>query len=1160
MKIRRLFTSQNQNPYASFSFVARSSSISNLDGSTVNKPLDVTVPEGWSQVATDILSQKYCRKAGVPLKDEQGRPIVESAGKPVTGMETDARQVFDRMADTWTDWGKRYGYFDTQEDQSSFRDELAYMLAAQIAAPNSPQWFNTGLFHSYGIAGPPQGHHYVDPDTGELKKTKSAYERPQAHACFIQSITDDLVNEGGIMDLWSREARVFKYGSGTGSNFSNLRALGEPLSGGGNSSGLMSFLRIGDRAAGAIKSGGTTRRAAKMVILNIDHPDIEAFVEWKAHEEEKVACLVAGSVVIKEKLGALLKACKPNGVAPSIDPEKNADLAQAIKEARRAAVPEGYIQRVLGYARQGYTQMEFAKYDIDWNAEAYSTVSGQNANNTVRVTAEFLQALENDENWKLTYRTGGKTAKTVSAKELWDKIARAAWASADPGLQYDTTINDWHTCPAGGRINASNPCSEYMFLDDTACNLASLNLVKFLNEDGSFDTEAFEHACRLWTVVLEISVLMASFPSARIAQLSYEYRTLGLGYANLGALLMRLGLPYDSDKGRAIAGAITAIMTGRAYETSAELAAGLGVFPRFAENREAMLRVIRNHRRAAYGADKTEYEGLSIVPQALSEDECPDYLQKAAQAAWDRAYELGQKHGYRNAQATVLAPTGTIGLVMDCDTTGVEPDYALVKLKKLAGGGYLKIINQAIPEALTRLGYSAEAIDRIVAYAQGSRSLVGAPGINPLSLAAKGFTPELLEKIEKAIPTAFSLEDVFSRYNLGDEFLSEVLGFKKEEVAADNLRVLELLGFSDSQITEAQLFICGRMTLEGASDLKKEHLPVFDCASRCGALGKRFIAAGGHLKLMAAVQPFISGAISKTINMPTESTIAEVTDAFYESWRLGLKAVALYRDGSKLSQVMSAAVETRTDKREDQVMAAARVLTEKVIERRRRKLPGRRDGYTQKAAIAGHKLYLRTGEYRDGTLGEIFLDMHKEGAAFRSLMNCFAIAISLGLQYGVPLDEYVEAFIFTRFEPNGMVHGHNRIRMATSVIDYVFRELAVNYLGRNDLAHVDEADLASDDPGDPANRQEPEKAPAKAKGGNGAAKKSQPAAAPAAPVTVPVEARQQVSAALAHPDPTQKAKQLGFTGDICDSCGQMTMVRNGTCLKCVSCGETTGCS
>ncbi|HSM19642.1 MAG TPA: vitamin B12-dependent ribonucleotide reductase, partial [Hyphomicrobiales bacterium] len=844
---------------------------------------------------------------------------------------------------------------------------------------------------------------------------------------------------------------------------------------GGKSSGLMSFLKIGDRAAGAIKSGGTTRRAAKMVVVDVDHPDIEEYVGWKVKEEAKVAALVAGSKAVKQHLGAIIKACV-NCEGEGLDCfeiTRNPALKRAVHDARRAHVPDAYIKRVIQFARQGATEIAFDTYDTDWDGEAYRTVSGQNSNNSVRVTDTFLRAVETDGDWDLNWRTRPGVAKTVKARDLWDKIGYAAWASADPGIQFHTTINDWHTCPASGPIRASNPCSEYMFLDDTACNLASLNLLQFrIPETGGFDATSFEHAVRLWTLVLEISVMMAQFPSRRIAELSYEYRTLGLGFANLGGLLMSSGFSYDSDEGRALCGAISALMTGTAFATSAEMAGELGPFPGFGENREAMLKVMRNHARAAEGATDG-YEDLSILPVALDHANCPDPdLVGRARAAWEHAVALGEEHGYRNAQATVIAPTGTIGLVMDCDTTGIEPDFALVKFKKLAGGGYFKIINQSVPEALRVLGYAPDQISDIVTYAVGRGTLAGAPGINHDTLEAKGFGPAQIAALEVNLTAAFDIKFVFNRWTLGEDFCRDTLKLSDDELADPATDILSRLGISKSDVEKANVHVCGAMTLEGAPHLSHEHYAVFDCANPCGRLGKRYLSVDSHITMMAAAQPFVSGAISKTINMPNEATVEECQAAYMLSWKLGVKANALYRDGSKLSQPLAS--QLIADEEEDEDIAAElaasqpavqrveRVVERIVVKQARDKLPGRRKGYTQKAIVGNHKVYLRTGEYDDGRLGEIFIDMHKEGAAFRAMMNNFAIAISLGLQYGVPLDEYVEAFTFTRFEPAGQVRGNETIKNATSILDYVFRELAVSYLGRHDLAHVEPSDIGFD--------------------------------------------------------------------------------------------------
>lgn len=1091
LSFNRHYTRDNVNVFDLFEYDYRTSVIRNPNGEKVFEMTNVEVPNHWSQIATDILAQKYFRKAGVPQPDG------------TLGRETSIKQVAHRLADCWRVWGEKYGYFASKDDAQIFYDELVFSILSQSCAPNSPQWFNTGLYNSYGIDGKAQGHYFVNPETNELERSKNAYERPQPHACFILSVDDDLVNEGGIMDLWVREARIFKYGSGVGTNFSSIRGEGEKLSGGGTSSGLMSFLKIGDRSAGAIKSGGTTRRAAKMVCLDLDHPEIVDFIDWKVEEEKKVAALIA------------------------------------------------------------------AGYSSDYEGEAYRTVSGQNSNNSVRIPNEFFRRLNNNEQWEMTGRADGKVMKTIPSKELWEKIAYAAWRCADPGTQYDTTINEWHTCPEGGKIRASNPCSEYMFLDNTACNLASLNLRRFFNEENNtFDVEGFEYMTRLWTVVLEISVLMAQFPSPEVAQLSYDYRTLGLGYANLGSMLMVSGIPYDSEEARAIAGAITAVMNGVAYKTSAEMAQALGAFPRFQENREHMLRVMRNHRAAAYDASEA-YEGLEIKPMGINAKYCPDYLLKAATKAWDEAVQMGEQYGYRNAQATVIAPTGTIGLVMDCDTTGIEPDFALVKFKKLSGGGYFKIINQSIPAALKNLKYTENEIDAIVKHAKGHGTFAGAPFINHQTLSEKGFIAEELKKLDQAVESAFEIGFVFNAYTLGEECLKR-LGFQPEQYYAPDFNLLEELGFTDEEIDAVNDYVCGTMTVEGAPYLKEEHLPVFDCANKCGKKGQRYIHAHGHIRMMGATQPFISGAISKTINLPHEATVDEIKDCYQLSWELGIKACALYRDGSKLSQPLSNKSDSKKKKEETQEATTSNAaplmvdmgqltideLLDEVNKRvqdspdtqlkrqlsrivERKQLPAKRRGFTFKAKVGGQPMFVRTGEYGDGTLGEIFLDMAKEGATMRSLMNSFAIAVSVGLQYGVPLEEFVDKFTFTRFEPSGMVD-HPNIKSATSVLDFIFRLLAYEYLDRTDLVHIV----------DPERQVAPEESASQQE-------LSQVRITAANPKPASVTAAKPMAVS----NVADVKKMMGTSADApaCRQCGNITL-RNGTCYMCPNCGTTTGCS
>jgi ribonucleoside-diphosphate reductase alpha chain len=1453
MKISRKFTRQGQDPFASVQYERRTSRISNPDGSVVFEMTDAEIPKQWSQLATDIMVSKYFRKAGVPQVDEAGQPMRDGNGNVVTGPEKSAKQVIHRLAGCWRYWGEKYGYFDTAEDAQAFYDELAYMMLHQMCAPNSPQWFNTGLNFAYGITGPSQGHLYCDPRTGELLKSKDAYSHPQPHACFIQSVSDDLVNEGGIMDLWVREARLFKYGSGTGSNFSRLRGENERLSGGGKSSGLMSFLKIGDRAAGAIKSGGTTRRAAKMCCLDLDHPDVEQFINWKVREELKVAAMAEGIKILP------------------IDQQE---------QAKRMGL----------------------KLDYDFNGEAYYTVSGQNSNNSIRIPNKFFKAVEEDGDWHLTYRTNGKVAKTLKARDLWDQISFAAWRCADPGVQYDDTINQWHTCPKSGRINASNPCvtgdtrvltpggiwrridqmihlparlvtnldaqeihvtegafptgtrdvfelrtaggyrltltgdhkvytksrgwveakdlkpsdevrlpskpaavheigepqdprlfqllglfvsaangtsdavhldkalndsalvdtfaqyahdnwgaglynddyanasmvdggsgdgaavaagdssgtltstlsnrrllsrlsafvrtepgvarrlgdeaftaglaaqkhllrglfsadatvrnntleltstdvglledvqllllgfgikssiagapiatrtaqltqtlggdspearttgaaatpsldggavdpaardadiqrhglridsgslrsfgkhvgllpgkkleqlahaisfaiatpedagnydrvdaltpkgreqvfdltepvtssfvangltvhncSEYMFLDDTACNLASLNVLTFFDaETRRFDVEAYKHGVRVWTVVLEISVLMASFPSEAIARLSYKFRTLGLGYANLGAMLMQAGIPYDSDKGRAICAALTSILTGESYATSAEMAAEHGAFAGYEENREDMLRVIRNHRRAAYDAtgNTGAYEALDIRPVGIDASQfsareplATDHLLHAARECWDRALTLGERHGYRNAQTTVIAPTGTIGLLMDCDTTGVEPDFALVKFKKLAGGGYFKIANQSLRPALVNLGYAPGEINDVMKYVLGTLTFDGTPHVNLDSLKAAGLTRDEVAKIEDSLPAMFELGFAFSPWTLGAAAM-ERLGVTEAEWQAPGFNLLRRLGFNKKQIAEASDVICGRGTVEGAPHLRDEHLPVFDCANKCGKTGERFIHVDGHIRMMAAAQPFISGAISKTINLPNEATLDDIKHSYKLSWELGLKANALYRDGSKLSQPLNIKsdedVEKGTDEENAEDVEAAREevgrevaevaalasgltaaavsdangagfksdnlspaphhthVIEKIVERiverpLRRRLPDTRHATTHKFDVAGHEGYITVGLYEDGAPGEVFITMAKEGSTIGGLMDTIATLVSVALQYGVPVESLVRKFEHVRFEPSGMTR-NPEIPIAKSLVDYIFRWLAMEFI------------------------------------------------------------------------------------------------------------------
>ena len=1223
MKITRKFTTSGKGPFDGVEWVRRSSRISNPDGSVVFEMADAEVPASWSQLATDIMVSKYFRKAGVPADGGPNGLTCEPAagadgaadasngeGAKATGPERSARQVIHRLAGCWKHWGECHGYFDTPADAQAFYDELAHMLVHQMAAPNSPQWFNTGLNWAYGINGPAQGHFYPEHGTGAVRRSEDAYTRPQPHACFIQSVTDDLVNDGGIMDLWTREARLFKYGSGTGTNFSKLRAEGELLSGGGKSSGLMSWLKIGDRAAGAIKSGGTTRRAAKMVCLDLDHPDIEKFVNWKVREEMKVAALVEG-------------------------------FRRLPAEQREEA------------ARLGL------RLDYDFNGESYQTVSGQNANNSVRISDEFFDALDGDAHWDLVNRTTGMVARSIPAGRLWEEITSAAWRCADPGVQYDSTINAWHTCPESGRINASNPCSEYMFLDDTACNLASINLLKFFDaETGAFDVEKYEHAIDLWTMVLEISVLMAQYPSEEIARLSWKFRTLGLGYANIGAMLMQAGIAYDSEEARAVCGSLTAILTGRSYRMSALMARELGPFDGFRENRGHMLRVMRNHRRAAAGLGRgsDEWEQLRIRPVPIDHDVIgrgtvrvsnAGLLLERATSAWDDAVSLGEKHGYRNAQVTVIAPTGTIGLLMDCDTTGVEPDFALVKFKKLAGGGYFKIANQSLRPALETLGYGDAEIREILTYVLGTLSLDArlptrdGAGEQKITLEEwlleAGLTGEDLVRVKDALPSVFELSQAFNAWTLGDEALGR-LGIDAAGAKADmSFNLLRELGLNRQQVGALNRVVCGSQTVEGAPHLRDEHLPVFDCANTCGPTGERFIKPDGHIRMMAAAQPFISGAISKTINLPHDASVEDIAAAYRLSWELGLKANALYRDGCKLSQPLSTKSEGGEEDEDDsaelaakeserartparieaellddsdaddeadeaaveEVTADARRLvraasdgdaaevarvTERIVHRpMRRRLPDTRRSMTHKFNVAGHEGYLTVGLYDDGAPGELFITMSKEGSTIGGLMDSLGTATSVALQYGVPIDSLVRKFTHQRFEPAGMTT-NREIPFAKSLVDYIFRWLGMQFIEgyREANAPKREGESAAAPVGVGSDRRSGGGAETASRvvardhgddgsvgggdGGNGRSSATRRrvqhgAEAVIAAANTPERevARNQQPSGSAQSALSASLAEFQDDAPACDVCGTIT-VRNGTCYRCLNCGASMGCS
>ncbi|MBN1943537.1 MAG: vitamin B12-dependent ribonucleotide reductase [Phycisphaerae bacterium] len=1003
LEVNLTFASAEEHPFDQISWERRNAVITDEKGNTVFEQKDVEIPADWSQTATRVVVSKY-------FYGENG-----------TGnRENSIRQLIHRVTRTIADWGREGNVFASDADAENFYRELTWLCVNQYGAFNSPAWFNVGLYQQNHVAGGEGCYHWDDETETPVRTTKS-YEYPQASACFIQSVQDDMED---IMRLASQEAMLFKHGSGTGTDLSTLRSSREKLSGGGQPSGPLSFMRVYDQVAAVIKSGGKTRRAAKMQSLRCDHPDIQEFIEAKMNEEKKAWALID----------------------------------------------------------QGY--------DGSFNGEAYSSVMFQNANFSVRVTDEFMQAALDDQDWQTHNVTDGKPNVKLRARELLRKIAEGTHICGDPGVQYHTTINKWHTCSASGEICASNPCSEYMFVNDSACNLASLNLMKFRREDGSFDAERFRAAVRIFIIAQEILVDAASYPSERICRNSHEYRPLGLGFANLGALIMSLGLPYDSDGGRATAAAISAVMTGAAYATSAELASRLGAFPQFYKNRQSMLKVMGMHQAAAEG---------------ISETHCNADLRAAAIAAWDEAVRAGKEHGYRNAQTTVIAPTGTIGFMMDCDTTGIEPDIALVKYKLLAGGGMFKIVNQTVPLALARLGYSKDKISEILEYVDENDMIEGAPG------------------------------------------------------------------------------------------LAEEHLPVFDCAFK-PARGVRSIHYMGHIRMMAAVQPFVSGAISKTVNMPNEAAVDEIMEVYVEGWRLGLKAVAIYRDGSKRTQPLNTAQIT---KKEQQALEAGGITLEQLEAAKRtphrNRLPATRPSLTHKFDVAGHEGYLTVGLFEDGRPGELFVSMAKEGSTVGGMMDVFATAVSLCLQYGVPLEALVKKFTHQRFEPSGMTSNRN-IPFAKSIVDYIFRWLQQTFLedgkdaapraaengsaskpsdsgtGKPDSSAKAAPEAVRDDASsEPGRAQQASRTDARrpvgalldgggyvASGGNGGngGGKSATAAATGALTATQVASR-LTPAKIGRID----AQFSHFQEDAppCPRCGSIT-VRNGNCYKCFNCGESLGCS
>lgn len=1103
MKFNKHFTKGVKDPFSMFEYKKYHYQLYHQTTfQLISELKDAEVVANWTPIANDTIIGKYFRKKGVPqfvnehgdrvteLDDNKQSVMLENVQK--LGGEHSVKQPIHRLAETWRYWGEKLGYF-TKAESKNFYDEVVYALLDQRFSPNSPQWFNTGLNKVYGITGKSQGHYYYDEVEKRIQESDDAYTRPQVHACFIQSIKDDLVNEGGIMDLWVREARLFKYGSGTGTNFSNLRGEGEPLSGGGTSSGVLSFLTIGDASAGSIKSGGTTRRAAKMVILDMDHVDIEKFITWKSDEERKAKALIA-----------------------------------------------------MGY-------------DSSFDGEAYKTVSGQNSNNSVRVNDDYMRALEKDEDWDLLRRIDKKVHKSVKARHLWNLMGKAAWECADPGIQFDTTINEWHTCPAGedgvynavyNRINGSNPCSEYMFLDETACNLASINLLKFYNPvTRKFDVDGYIHLCRIVQIILEISVAMAGYPSKEIAERSYLFRTTGIGYANIGTLLMTMGIPYDSEEGRNIAGAITAIMTGVAYATSAEMAKELGPFEAYKHNREYMLRVIRNHRRAAYDSPYEEFEGLSKKPMTLSKKHCPEYLLVAAKKSWDDAYHLGEEYGYRNAQVSVIAPTGTIGMQMGCDTTGPEPMFSLVAFKTLVGGGLIKIVNQAVEVALETLGYTNDQIKDIKSYFLGKQDLDKSPYINTKTLKDKGFTDKEIGVIKSSLSSSMNIVSVFKNPTVLTQAICDKYKITDKIKESKTFNPLLLLGFTQEQIKQADIYLTGTLTIEGSPHLKPEHYAVFDSANKSGkyGIGKRFIHYNGHIKMMAYMQPFLSGAISKTINFPEDTTMEEIQQSYYDSWRLSLKAVAIYRDNCKASQPLNTGSEKEEieDKKE-------KIETDKYgrpIPKRLR-LTHYNEGLNEPVVIGGRQVHIRTGEYEDGSLAELWVTIDND-ETLNTHVSRFTKQFSSSLQYGVPLEALASSHMNSKAEPSGYTN-HKYIKYCTSIYDFIMKLLLMHYKGdlssvpedlksqikplqlryiRNKLFKITEQQffgLTFDDLNNSVNLE---------------------------------NISTTLSLQLDNSDSLLEEYEIEniLSGPPCGNCGGETE-RNGTCYKCKVCGSTTGCS
>ncbi len=1065
MHITRLITDQATDPFAGVTFRKVDVEICSADPAARVCLTDIEVPAQWSYTAAETFVRYYIRRAGVPavLTRVKERDVPEWLWRAVpdtaamqalpeaqrTTHETSAKQVFLRLAGAWTYWGVKAGYFDHDTDAQAFHDEVAAMLARQVMAPNSPQWLNNGLFWAYGMAGPAQGHFFGDIETGKLKPSNNAYERPQLHACFLHGVRDELVNEGGIMHLYEREARVFKYGSGAGANLSSIRGAGEGLSGGAATPGLMRFLGIGDKAAGAIHAGGLPRQAGKMVVVDIDHPDVLGFIRWKGEEQYKAAALITGARVMRQHLSGVMAAITQGSGEGRFNPQQNAALKAAITRAKRAMIPGSAIERVMAYARQGYRELHIPIYTAEAGSEVFFTVSAHQTKQAVRVTHRFMQAAEDKEKFALRRRTDGSVARHVPAAELFDDIAHAVWATGGPTIHFADTITRAHSCPETDRIRASTPASEYLFLDDTAAPLAVVNLLACADGRGFLDLDLFAHVVKCATLMLDISISMAQYPSRAMARLTLDTRPIGLGMANFAALLMRMGYAYDSDEARATAAAIAGLLTGEAALVSAELAKELGEFAEFKKNRSHYLKLLAAKRDLVLHGDRQDAPALTSL-EALPQPELADALKRV----WELAYIKAGAYGLRHAQLSCVPPTSTIARVMDCETLGLTPVASLVRFQPQPQGGVRKHLSSHVRYGLGSLGYSPAQMDEMARYVCGHRSLQHASAVSHTALAAHGFGAAELKAIEETLADAADIHAAFDPFVLGERFCREVLKLPAGALHDANFSVLQHLGFSEEEIAEADAYACGMRTLEGAPHLRAEDAAVF-------AAG---VSAEAQINLLAAAQQFLTGGIAHTVMLPHATGMETCQELIRQAWRAGLKSLTLMREGAALYDEVALDTEVTEDADDALVFREARAsisgsvsqvaaqLVQQFMQGRR-ELPLRRNGFTQKAAIGGHTVYLRTGDYEDGQLGEIFLDLPQEPEAYRALASQFARAISIALQYGVPLPAFVEAFTRQQFAPCGPVEGSDVMQEASSLLDYVFRELGAAYLA--DAAAID---------------------------------------------------------------------------------------------------------